>query len=797
MEFPGRDALRAVAEDDELLERVRGRHAHAPSAAQLVGDALDVLVGRLRLLRIDDVEVVVFFHRAQSLGHAVGVEDEDERAAAVGLVVAQQVHQQMPRRVEVVTRDFLQLVPREENVVPVHEQEFLRRLELRDELPLILRPELRRQKIPPPDLPVGALEDRQQLLLQLRRAAGGHRAHDAPRRLLRGCVRPPDRQMRVFFHVVPLDLEARAVRAEDGAGRVFEVALGVVADPLHDLALVVAGPVASDRAAQAAAALRVGRHLALVSAQLRHRGQTRQQRVRLPRHGRVQLGLHPLQIGHGPAHRLLRQLQPELIPRLEQHALRLFESLPHRAVGRLPEVPALRVLLVRPARQDRDAQVGHGRARQHAPVHLLHQVRENEPLPAPRERVLAADRVEDQAAARLAGLQQQVHLGVVAQRLVVPDALDRLQDRLAVDDAALAERDREAEPVPDQALQNLQLHLAHELHADLPQPRVPRDVQQRVLLVEPPELQIGRLRVARHLDAVFEHRTQHGLLRFLFKAQARAGHRVGKARRGQHRPGLRRVRQRVFFPGIQAELVRLFAVDRHFDAQAAARHLQKRQPRALRVAPDLVHARAEFGGIVRHPRIFGESLQKRVHAVELQRRAEPARADRAPRDEPGDLAAVQRPRFQIPLRERVVEARQPLEAVGGLHVHERAAELPVQLPQQLLPRPVGHVHLVHEHEHRHAEAAQQLPERVRVPLHAGRPAHDDERVVEHLQRPLRLGREIDVARRVEQLQLPVFDRQPRLLGEDGDAPLALERAGVEKRVPVIDAPEPSEHAALI
>ena len=45
-----------MAEDDDLLEAVARRHAHAAAAAQLMRDAFDVSVGRLGLLGVDDLE---------------------------------------------------------------------------------------------------------------------------------------------------------------------------------------------------------------------------------------------------------------------------------------------------------------------------------------------------------------------------------------------------------------------------------------------------------------------------------------------------------------------------------------------------------------------------------------------------------------------------------------------------------------------------------------------------------------------------------------------------------------------
>ena len=111
-------------------------------------------------------------------------------------------------------------------------------------------------------------------------------------------------------------------------------------------------------------------------------------------------------------------------------------------------------------------------------------MREDEALPVAAERILAAHRVDLDAAARFAGLEQQMHLGIVPQRLIMPHALDRLRDRLKIDDAARVELRMQAEARFNQLLQNFLLHLPHQLHADLPRPRVPAQMQLRVLLFE-------------------------------------------------------------------------------------------------------------------------------------------------------------------------------------------------------------------------------------------------------------------------------------------------------------------------
>ena len=183
MEALGRDAHRAVAQDDELLEIVARRHAHFAPPAQLVGHALDVAVRRLGFLRVDHEDIVVFFHGPEVQRHLIRIKHQNYRAAAIALIVAEQIHQHVPRRVEIAFCQLLQLVPREEDIVAVDEDKLLRRFQRADQLTLVVGAQrLHWQNVAAADGPICPLEDGQQLFFEFRRAAVGHRARDLPRR---------------------------------------------------------------------------------------------------------------------------------------------------------------------------------------------------------------------------------------------------------------------------------------------------------------------------------------------------------------------------------------------------------------------------------------------------------------------------------------------------------------------------------------------------------------------------------------------------------------------------------------
>ena len=114
----------------------------------------------------------------------------------------------------------------------------------------------------------------------------------------------------------------------------------------------------------------------------------------------------------------------------------------------------------------RDFYIGQRRTQQRAGVGALRQMGQNQPLPVFRQGVGRAVGSQLYAAAARRGFQQQMHLGVVAQRLVVTDALYGGGQRFFVQNAALAKGDCQPKALLQQVLQNFQLHLAHQPDVD-------------------------------------------------------------------------------------------------------------------------------------------------------------------------------------------------------------------------------------------------------------------------------------------------------------------------------------------
>ena len=214
---------------------------------------------------------------------------------------------------------------------------------------------------------------------------------------------------------------------------------------------------------------------------------------------------------------------------------------------------------------------------------LFLQMGEDEPLPVAVQHVLAARRGAYHAAPPLAGLQQEVHLGIVAQRLIVAHALHRSGDGLFIKDAARAEGNRQVEPLLDHRLQHFQLHLAHELHMEFPEPLVPHQMELGVFLFQLPETAQRRMGVAalRQTHLVGQHRGEDRRLVVLFCAQSLTRPGVAQTRNGAHRPRRRFLHRAEFRARVDADLVHLLPPALLFGAagedvlyfQRAARHL--------------------------------------------------------------------------------------------------------------------------------------------------------------------------------------------------------------------------------
>ena len=275
---------------------------------------------------------------------------------------------------------------------------------------------------------------------------------------------------------------------------------------------------------------------------------------------------------------------------------------------------------------------------------------------------------------------------------------------------------------------------------------------------------------------------------------AQAGH-------GAHCPRRDLLRRLEPGPGVDADLVRLLLPDlvlaqagspvgqQALDPQAPPRDLEIGQTHALAVPGDLVDLGPERRRIDWPGGVPLQSPEELPHSLQLQGRTEPAGEKLPPGCQGGDLPIRYRPTVQVAVQGGFIAhghvLQQGLPVPPRSEIHAALPQPSPQLGQQPSPVRSGQVHLVDKQEGGDAIALQQPPQGEGVPLHPVGAADHQDGAVQHLEGALHLSGEIHVSRRVQQGDLHPLQGEHRLLGEDGDAPLPLQRLGVQKGVLVV------------
>ena len=451
--------------------------------------------------------------------------------------------------------------------------------------------------------------------------------------------------------------------------------------------------VAPQRAAQLPQTAGIDRHVLPVLLQTCNRRPAGQHRaIRLHR-GVIYRTAHSLQVGHSAADAVVGHFQAKIVIRLQQHRLGLHQALPYGAVSGLPEVAALRMLQVGAAGCQRQLHIRQRCAHQHTGVGALGQVGQNQPLPVEVQPVGGAIGVQHHSAAARRALHEEMHLRIVAQRFKMTHTLHQAVNGLLIHDAAAAEGYLQPKPAADLLLQHLLLHRAHQVHVDLLPALVPHDAQQRVFLLQLPQLgqhQMGVCPLGQD-EAIVQNRLQSRFrfLRFRAEDLPRAG--VGQARHRHRHTGLRRIQHLIFCAGVEPQLVGFFlprglpfpAAQQLLGAQRAAGDLQPRKPLILFPGnlKDLGTKGIAVSGRRGQPL---QSCQKLRRALQLQRRAKPAGVQLALRDQLPQPLLGELTAFQKFLQRRLVAHGRRLiaEVAGRGEIHAAAAQSACQLPHQ-------------------------------------------------------------------------------------------------------------------
>ena len=153
-----------------------------------------------------------------------------------------------------------------------------------------------------------------------------------------------------------------------------------------------------------------------------------------------------------------------------------------------------------------------------------------------------------------------MHLGVMPQRLEMADADHRLGDGLAVDDAALVKGHIHAEAFRDNAGEDFQLHLPHQLQVYLTEPFVPHHPKLRVLLLKLAQVAQHDMRVApfRQAHAIAENRLEHRRQRTGFRAKTHTRTRVRESCHRTDHAALDALSRAEFFTRVDADAAHFF-----------------------------------------------------------------------------------------------------------------------------------------------------------------------------------------------------------------------------------------------
>ena len=231
--------------------------------------------------------------------------------------------------------------------------------------------------------------------------------------------------------------------------------------------------------------------------------------------------------------------------------------------------------------------------------------------------------------------------------------------------------------------------------------------------------------------------------------------------------------------------------------QRPAGDLQMGQPGSLSVPGHFEHPGAELRRIFGHRAIFRQSLQQRVHTLQLQRRAEKAGEYLPPPDHLHQIIPLQTSGLQVPLQHAFIAYGSVLLQRRRPKIHTPLGQPPAQLGEHVLPVCPREIHLVDKQKDRHVIAFQQLPKGPGMPLDAVRAADHQHRTVQYPQGALRLRRKIHMARGIQQRQFPLSHGQHCLLGKNRDSPLPLHSVCIQKRVSVVHPSQTPQNAAAV
>jgi len=141
---------------------------------------------------------------------------------------------------------------------------------------------------------------------------------------------------------------------------------------------------------------------------------------------------------------------------------------------------------------------------------------------------------------------------------------------------------------------------------------------------------------------------------------------------------------------------------------------------------------------------------------------------------------------QVPLAEVVIQHGQLLCIRRAVYdFHHLFTQTGGHLAAELFAVKRGQVGFVDKKHQRHPVGFGQLKQCRRVRLHAAAAVHNQNRQIQRQQRSLRLGGKVHVAGGINQGEAAPLPVKPRLITEHGNAALAFDEVGVQRRIAMV------------
>ena len=222
-----------------------------------------------------------------------------------------------------------------------------------------------------------------------------------------------------------------------------------------------------------------------------------------------------------------------------------------------------------------------------------------------------------------------MYFRIVAQRFEVSHPFYRIGNGFLIYNISFIKIHGHPKTIQNQFFQNLNLHLTHELHFDLPQFLIPSNMKFRFLVFQKTQFskKLHRITVSWQRQLIIQYRLQHREIGVMFGSKPFSGPRLRKSCYRADHPRFRLIHRLIFGSGIDTDLIYfflpLFFLRRSgqgiFYFERSSGHPKPGQSSSLLIPADLKNPRAEFLLRLFYIRILLQASQKFIHPVELQR----------------------------------------------------------------------------------------------------------------------------------------------------------------------------------